>query len=819
LEEFRKALSSKRLLLFDGGMGTLLQERGMVPGQSPELYGLARPEIIRACHREYLHAGAMVLTTNTFGGTALKLGAGVDVQGFNRTMAGLAREVAGDNGWVAGSVGPCGRMIEPLGDLTFHDLVTLFEEQIAGLVQGGVDLILAETHFDLSEAKAVVVAARNVCDLPVGVCMTFESGLSLTGSPPLTFMDTMQNMSVEMVGTNCGAGPEGLREIIDALLPRAETPLLVQPNAGLPLLDGGRTVFPLDPLGFAGQMERFIELGVKGLGGCCGTTPDHIRALSGMIDSLSWTPPAEPGRSGCILTSRTVSVPIGKGYPLAIVGERINPTGKPVLAAELQEGKLKEALRLAEAQVHAGAKVLDVNVGAPMVDEETTLPALVRALASRVQTPLCLDSSSCPALRKAIAAAPGSPLVNSISGEEGRLDELGPDCRRFGTPFILLPLQGKKLPVTAKERIAIIEELLDKAFELQIPKRLLVIDALALTVSSKPQAGLSCLEVIRHCTEQWQVPTIIGLSNISFGLPARELVSTTFLAMAMGAGLSACIANPNSSRLAEIQSSAEVLLNRDPQADRFIEKFRTWTGTESGTNPAKSSDPSADSSDPHSIHEAVLKGRKEEIVSLLEEKLRQGISPVGLVNQEMIPAITEVGNRYERKEYFLPQLLLSAETMQLGFERLRPLLEQDSSNRMATVIMATVEGDIHDIGKNIVCLMLRNHGFHVVDLGKDVSAESIAAAALEHGAELVGLSALMTTTMTRMEAVVALFKERCIPAKIMVGGAVLTRKYAERIGADGYAGDAIGAVKLAQRLIETVTPETAGQGIGKKCVS
>jgi 5-methyltetrahydrofolate--homocysteine methyltransferase len=804
LDRFRNALASKQLLLFDGAMGTLLQERGLGQGQSPEQYGLSSPEIIREIHREYLQAGAMVLTTNTFGGTALKLGNGVDVRAFNRTMAGLAREAAGDHGWVAGSVGPCGRMIEPLGDLSFNEVVRLYEEQISGLLQGGVDLILAETHFDLAEAKAVVIAARNVCDLPVGVCMTFESGLSLTGTPPLTFLDTMQNMGVDLIGTNCGAGPEALFEVIRSLLPRAEAPLLVQPNAGLPVLTSGRTTFPLDPAGFAARMEQFLRLGVKGLGGCCGTTPAHVTALTGMVRSGSWAPSAPPGSSCCVITSRSVSIPVGPGYPLALVGERINPTGKPVLASELQAGKMTEALHLADEQVEAGADVLDVNVGAPMVDERATLPALVRALTSRVQIPLCIDSGSPAALRESMAATPGSPLINSISGEEGRLEELGPVCRRFGAPFILLPLKGRRLPVSSRERLEIIEALLTRAEELKIPKRLIVVDALALTVSSKPEAGRSCLEVIRHCTERWQVPTIVGLSNISFGLPARELVNTTFLAMAMSAGLCACIANPSSTRLAEVRSSAEVLMSRDPQAGRFIERYRTWKCGEGQQRSLKS----ASSTDALiSVRDAVLKGRKEEIVPLLDERLRQGASPAALVNEELIPAISEVGERYERKEFFLPQLLQSAETMQTGFDHLKPHLVRETTPHMATIVMATVEGDIHDIGKNIVCLMLRNHGFRVIDIGKDVPAKRIAEAAVEHDAGLVGLSALMTTTMTRMEEVVALFKERNIPARIMVGGAVLTQHYAERIGAAGYAGDAVSAVKLAKRLSGRVDVE------------
>jgi 5-methyltetrahydrofolate--homocysteine methyltransferase len=790
-------------------MGTLLQERGLAPGQSPELFGLSRPEVISGIHRQYRDAGAMVLTTNTFGGTALKLGPGVDVRSFNRCMAGIARAAAGPGRWVAGSIGPCGRMVEPLGDLPFGELVGLFEEQITGLVEGGADLLLAETHYDLAEAKAVVVAARNVCSLPVGVCMTFDSGLSLTGTTPLTFLDTMQNMGIELIGTNCGAGPLDVLETVRCLLPRAQTPLLVQPNAGLPVLESGRTVFPLQPEGFAEQMEECIGLGVKALGGCCGTTPAHIRALAALAGRASWNPPAGPKRPACVLTSRSCSVVLGPDNPLVLVGERINPTGKPVLTAELQQGRLSEALRLAEEQVAAGAAVLDVNVGAPMVEERKVLPMLVKALTSVVSTPLCLDSSSPEALREAMAAVTGSPLINSVSGDEGRLEDLGPVCRRYGAPIILLPLKGRSLPVTARERLRIIEDILDRAQGLGIPKRLFVVDALALTVSSKPEAALSCLEVIRHCTGEWGLPTILGLSNISFGLPARELVNTTFLAMAMAAGLSACIANPNAARLGEIRSSAEVLLNRDHQAARFIARFKQWSP---GEQRAEALTGGAVAAGAKTVREAVVKGRKEEIVALIDDQLRKGVSPVDLVDAELIPAINEVGERYERKEYFLPQLLLSAETMQLGFERLKPLLEQVTRPRKATVVMATVEGDIHDIGKNIVSLMLRNHGFTVVDLGKDVPAERIAAAALEHGAQLVGLSALMTTTMTRMAEVVELLRKRQIPARVMVGGAVLSQGFADHIGADGYAGDAVSAVHLAQRLAGDAPGMATGTG-------
>jgi len=797
--DFRKALSDGSVIVFDGAMGTLLQARGLPPGASPELWGMENPEAVRQVHEDYLRAGARVVTTNTFGGTRFKLPPGSDIKGVSAMMARVARQAAGDNNFVAGSVGPTGHFVEPLGTLTMRELVDAFALQIEGLAGGGADLIIAETHFDLAEARAVVLAARRVCDLPVAILMTFEPGGSLTGTPSFTFADTMQNMGVDLIGINCGLGPEQMLEVASGFLPRIDTPFFIKPNAGLPRLENGVTVFPMGPEEFANGMVPFLEMGAKCVSGCCGTTPEHIRALAKIASGRAWTKPVPAEGRPLVLTSRSSSVCVGVGLPAVCIGERINPTGKKVLTAELQAGEFTEALKLAEEQVQAGAAVLDVNVGAPMVKEEVLLPALVKQLTARFLTPLCLDSTKAEALEEALWAVPGSALVNSISGEPGRMDEFGPLCKLHGAPFILLPLAGKKLPVTAAERIAAIEALLVRAEALGIPKRLILVDALALTVSSKPEAAKHCLETIRHCAAVWGLPTTLGLSNISFGLPARELLNATFLTMCLGAGMAAHISNPSTALPREAGLASEVLLARDPQAGRFIASLADWKYGGGGAGSARSAREQAVTS----MREAVVAGRKETLLEMVEQALAKGESPLGMLNGQMIPGIMDVGVLYEKKEYFLPQLLLSAETMQAGFERLKPLLEEETKGQeRPKIVLATVEGDIHDIGKNIVGLMLENHGFQVVDLGKDVPASRIVDAAAETGAGLIGLSALMTTTMVRMEDTVKLLKERGMPQKVIVGGAVVTDAYARAIGADGHAADAVEAVRLAKRLMD-----------------
>ncbi|MDR2892830.1 MAG: homocysteine S-methyltransferase family protein [Deltaproteobacteria bacterium] len=811
-------------------MGTMLQSRGLPSGVSPEIFSLERPDVLRSIHAEYIQAGADVITTNTFGGTAYKLPSGLDPVDFNRRMAETARQAA--NGFdrpifVAGSVGPTGKFLQPLGEVSFKEMVRAFAAQMRGLAMGGVDLILIETQIDLAEARAAVIAARQVCDLPLAVCMTFENGATLTGSSPEVCAATLANLGVDIIGTNCSAGPEQMLDTARRLIAASPVPVLLQPNAGLPELVDGKTVFRLGPERFAELCAPFAEAGAQCLGGCCGTTPAHIAALGRKIATIPPRLPAQAFKAASsakiALTSRSSLLRIGQGSPFALIGERINPTGKKQLAQELVAGDTATALRFAAEQIEAGAGVLDVNVGAPGVNEAEMLPALVAALSSRYLAPLALDSASPEAIRAALEFYPASPLVNSINGEPGRLETLGPLCRDFGAPFILLPLAGKSLPVLADERIKILEALLEGMEKLNIPRSLAIVDCLVLSVSAKSEAASECFKFIRYCSETLKLPVLAGLSNISFGLPARELINSTFLSMAAACGLNAAIVNPGNQRIQEAVATSRLLLGQDKDADAFVARYAGWNSpaanapgaavnTAGGVTGAAEAAPGNVPGTPKTtsdnlfpLRNAVVKGLREDILLLIEQALANGAEPSELVNGQLIPGITEVGELYERKEYFLPQLLRSAETMQLAFTRIKPLLEQESGGTVPArhkIVVATVEGDIHDIGKNIVNLLLGNHGFEVIDLGKDVSAEAIVQAAVEHQAGLIGLSALMTTTMVRMRDTVDLLKERNLhDIRVMIGGAVVTEAFAASIGAHGYAADAVEAVRVARELL------------------
>ncbi|MBQ3059404.1 MAG: homocysteine S-methyltransferase family protein [Desulfovibrio sp.] len=796
---FKDALRSGRPLLLDGAMGTMLQASGLPAGMSPEEFCMENPQILRGIHTAYLEAGVDILTTCTFGGNRFKLPGTLEVFEFNRRMAEVAREAVravGRPAFVAGNVGPSGHFARPLGQVEPRELIEVFAAQIGGLLAGGVDLIFIETQFDLAEARAAVVAARQVCRLPVMVSMTFEHGLCLTGSSPAVFAETMQNLAVDVVGTNCSLGPDQMLPVVQELVSVCACPVMAEPNAGLPELHGSETIFPLGPEAFAQKTAAFIKHGAHLLGGCCGTTPAHLAALSQAVRGQDVTVLETSSCRGICLTSRSDLVRIGHEEPLVVIGERINPTGKQTLTQELQEGRYSTALQLADQQAADGACVLDVNVGAPLVDEAVILPELTQRLVARLGLPLSLDSSNAEAIAQALPYCPGSALVNSISGEGDRMDVLGPLCRDYGAPFILLPLQGAGLPVAASERIAITETLLLKAEAMGIPKRLIMVDILALAVSSKAEGGRQCLEMARWCRSQG-LPTTLGLSNISFGLPARELLNATFFCMAAGAGLTSCIANPSAGRLREALGALQVLGGHDAHAQDFIENYAQWrAGCDGGTRV------SSQASAASSLGEAVLNGDQENVLSLLEAELAAGAEPFALVQDVLIPSITEVGMRYERREYFLPQLIRAAETMQTAFAHLKPLLEAARGpEKRPVIVMATVEGDIHDIGKKIVSLLLGNHGFDVVDAGKDVPAHEIVACAVKHNARIIGLSALMTTTMVRMEDTIRLVRDQGLPMRVLVGGAAVTQAYADAIGADAYCADAVCAVRAAKEFI------------------
>ena len=795
---FRNALASQRTLILDGAMGTMLQARGLPAGEHPEVFCLNRPGVLQGIHEEYIAAGADCILTCTFGGSRLKLPAGLEVEPFNRRMAEIARQAADSAGrqvFVGGDMGPCGQFVQPLGDLPPLELYEVYREQVRGLVAGGVDFLIIETQFDLAETRIAVAAIRAETELPILASMTFEQGTSLTGSSPEIFTETMLNLGVDAIGLNCGAGPEEMAPLVERFLAVSSVPVFAEPNAGLPELVGDATVFRLPPEPFAVQTAEFVRKGVRLVGGCCGTSPAHIAALRRAVDAVSPGTAPCPESRGIVLTTRTQLVRISSGEPLVVIGERINPTGKKALQAAFQAGDFSLALQFAADQAAFGVPVLDVNTGAPMVDETVLLPSLVQELTLRHAEPLSLDSSNPEAIAAALPFCPGSALINSISGETGRMERLGPLCRQWGAPFILLPLQGKKLPVKAKDRIAIIEALLTQAEALGIPRRLVMVDVLALAVASKAEAAREGLETIRWCAAQG-LATTMGLSNISFGLPARELVNTTFLAMSAGAGLSSCIANPSSARLREIKAASDVLLGHDQDAAAFVAGYAAWQPGSGQANAAFLARQQATT-----LEEAVLLGDRDHVLSFVEQALAAGEDPFALVRERLIPAITEVGARYERRDYFLPQLLRSAETMQTAFARLKPLLvKAQGEGQDQVIVLATVEGDIHDIGKNIVSLMLGNHGFTIIDLGKDVKAQAIVDAAERHSASIIGLSALMTTTMVKMRETLDLLKERKLSIPVMVGGAVVTPAFAESIGAH-YSSDAVDAVRVAKTLV------------------
>jgi 5-methyltetrahydrofolate--homocysteine methyltransferase len=799
---FRDYLRTQ-IMILDGAFGTELQKRGMPAGVCPEQWVIDHPAVIVNLQKEYIVAGSNVIYTCTFGANRLKLsefGLGDQVAALNRQIALLAREAAGADGLVAGDLSATGSFIKPLGDLPFETAVDIYKEQVRGLVAGGVDFLVIETMIDLQEARAALLAVKESCDLPVCVSLTFnEDRRTLTGSDPLAALLTLQSMGADAVGCNCSTGPEAMLPIIAAMKPYAQVPLLAKPNAGLPRLIAGRTEFDMQAPQFAAYARPLVAAGVNLLGGCCGTTPEYIRQVVAAVSGL--TPlPVDP-RPFTAVTSLRQAVFLGPDHPVAIVGERINPTGKKQLQVELLEGKQLLVRRFAQEQLALGAVILDVNVGMPGIDERRTMVDLVETLAATVPAPLSIDSSTPEVIEAALRIYPGRALVNSISAETAKLAKLLPIVAKYGAVFIALPLNDAGIPHTAAERCAVITQIYEKAIQYGYTKEDMVVDGLVMTVSADQQAARETLKVIDWCSNEFGVNTTLGLSNVSFGLPERSLINSAFLTMAISKGLTMAIANPANELLMNLKAASEVLVAKDRHSRRFIARF-------SGNVPA----PVKKTTQPvkrdirEEIGAVIIDGDQEQIEILLNEGLTAGLPPGELVDHCLIPAINRVGELFEQKQYFLPQLIQSAETMKRAFEYLEPLLAEAAASsgvqRKAKVVLATVKGDIHDIGKNLVALMLKNQGFTVYDLGKDVGAETIIDKAKEVEADLIGLSALMTTTMVGMKDVIDLAKKEGLTAKVMIGGAVVNQSYAREIGADGYSEDAYRAVKLAQQLLK-----------------
>jgi len=789
-------LLKRRILILDGATGTELQKRGMPHGACPETWCLENPRIIQTIHSDYQKSGADVIYTCTFGANRFKLGQ-YDVRNIgeiNRRLALLVRDAVGEKTLVAGDIGPTGQFVEPFGDIGFEEAVEIFKEQVSGLLEGDVDLFVIETMMDIQEARAALIAVKEVTDAFVMVTMTFDKdGRTLNGTDPVAALITLQSLGADAVGCNCSTGPEEMLEYIAAMKPFAKVPLVAKPNAGIPKLINNKTVFDMQPVDFASFGKEYVSTGANIMGGCCGTAPDHIYELKKEIQGEK--PLAPFRKSISALSSAGNYIVLEKDKPLCIVGERINPTGKKSLQRDLLEGNMSLIRKLSKEQKENGAQLLDVNIGVPGIDEKKTMHDVISLLSTITDLPLVIDSSNIEAIKEALRLYPGRALINSISGEEAKLKKLLPIAGKYGAMFILLPLTDKEIPDTAEKRKEIIKSIFKEAEHYDFTRDDIVVDGLVMTVASDSKAALETLKTIEWCSHKFKCNTLIGLSNVSFGMPQREWINATFLAMAGAAGLTLAIANPSNEALMNIKMAADVLTQKDKDASSFVSHF-------SGTSYTDEIEVKAEKISPEQkVFQAILEGNREDISDFTKEALSSGIVAEKLVQDIMIPCIIKVGDLFDKKEYFLPQLIASAETMKKGLEYLDPYLKKDVSTQevKATILIATVKGDIHDIGKNIVSLMLENHGFNVIDLGKDITAERIIEEIKRLRPVIVGLSALMTTTMVNMKDVIDLARKEGLDCKFMAGGAVVSKSYARSIGAE-YAKDGVGAVRLAQKL-------------------
>lgn len=730
---------------------------------------------------------------------------------MNRKLVALSKEAAkGTNALVAGDLTMTGEQLYPLGDLMFEDLVDVYKEQAKIIAEAGADLFVVETMMSLQECRAAVLAIREVCDLPVMVSLTYnEDGRTLYGTDPVTAVVVMQSLGADAVGMNCSTGPEAMLEPIAKMAEYAAIPLLAKPNAGMPELIDGQTVFNVEPEEFAEVGKKLVEEGAAIIGGCCGTTPEHIRALKEAVKGIPVKAPLQTKRR--MLTSERKSVEITLDGRFMVIGERINPTGKKKLQAELKEGSLNLVRTMALEQEENGASILDINMGMNGIDEKEMMLRTIYEVTSTVDCPLCIDSSHVDIIEAALRIYPGRALINSISLEKEKFEKLLPIAKKYGAMFILLPLSDEGLPKDSAEKHGIIRTIMDEAVRIGMAKEDIIVDGLVATIGANPNAALECFETFSYCKNELELPTACGLSNISFGLPERTYVNTAFLTMAIANGLTMAIANPSQELLMNAAFASDMLLNKKESDIRYIERMNFLSEKYAGMDrvmvqktPAGTSAAGGEirkESTGSGVFQAVLKGNKEHVLEEVKKMLDGGAKPDEIINEHLIAAINEVGELFDKKKYFLPQLISSANTMKLAIEYLEPMLERSNTEAMATIVVATVEGDIHDIGKNLVVLMLKNYGYHVIDLGKDVPADVIVDTAMNEGAKVIGLSALMTTTMMRMKDVVELAKEKGCTAKIVIGGAAITESFSDEIGADGYSKDAAECVKLVERLL------------------
>lgn len=774
----------KEILFFDGAMGTMLQKNGLKTGDLPENMNITHPEVLLKIHKEYLDAGCNVITTNTFGANSLKFN---NVEEIITAGVSLAKKSAEDydrDTFIALDIGPLGRLLEPCGDLPFEDAYNLFKEQVIAGEKAGADFVLIETMGDLYEIKAAVLATKENTNLPVLVSMIFdEKGVLLTGADIKTAVVTLEGLGVDGIGMNCGLGPDQMLELLKEMKEYSSTPIFIQPNAGLPVSVNGRTTYNVTPEEFAEKQLLILKNGACALGGCCGTTPEHIKAMIDLCKNGKITGIEKKDYTAVSSYSKTVEF---TEKPV-IIGERINPTGKKLLKEALRNNDMDYIYREGVAQADAGAHILDVNVGLPEIDEPLMMVNAVKGLQSILDLPLQIDTSDTVAMEKALRIYNGKPMINSVNGKEESMNSVFPLVKKYGGVVVCLTLDEKGIPETVEGRMAIAEKIINKAEEYGIEKKDLVFDPLCMTVSTNKDNGKITLECVRRLKNDLGVHTVLGVSNVSFGLPNRELLNSSFFTLAMNNGLSAGIINPKSEMMMNSYYSYCALSGLDNNFENYIANV-TETKTET----------KGDSVD---LKTAVIKGLKEQAKQETEKELKTK-TPLQIIDGILIPALDKVGNDFENNKVFLPGLLMSAETAGISFDIIKNHLQNTGAEttKKGKIVIATVKGDIHDIGKNIVKVLLENYGYDVIDLGKDVTPQTIVDAVKSHNVKLVGLSALMTTTVPSMEETIRLLHEQTDGVSVMVGGAVLTEEYTRMIGADYYGKDAMSSVRIAEKF-------------------
>lgn len=781
-----------KFLVFDGAMGTMLQAYGMKAGELSERYNIEKPEVIEKIHKAYIDAGADVITTNTFGANRYKLNdKGLPLEDVIGRAVEIARKAAKDK-LVALDIGPLGQLMEPYGSLSFEAAYEAFKEQITVGASAGADLIIIETMSDIYEVRAAILAARENSSLPIICTMTFqEDGRTLTGTDPLTMVNILQNLGIAALGINCSLGPKEMMPLVYEVLKYSRIPVIVQPNAGLPKMVGNETVFEINPEKFAAYGRQMAESGVRLLGGCCGTTPEHIKALKSALAGLK--PAKNEIKRITAASSSTCTVVLGG--EVKIIGERINPTGKKRLKQALIEGDMDYILREAVDQKDNGAHMLDVNVGLPEIDEKAVMVKVVKEIQGIVNLPLQIDSVRPEVIEAGVRVCNGRPIINSVNGEDKAMESILPIVKKYGCLMVALTLDEKGIPETAEDRLKIAEKIIKKASEYGIPKEDIIVDCLVLTASAQQREVKETIKAVRLVKEKLGVMTTLGVSNVSFGLPARGILNRTFLAAALSAGLDAPIMNPMEADMRDTVRAFNVLWNHDRDSKDYINAY-TDIKTKPQSNVNRSS---------KDLKKIIIDGMKEEVKEVVKELLKE-FRGLEIVDNYLIPALDTVGEKYEKGEIFLPQLILSAETVKNAFEVIKEDMMENSSQDKAinkgNIVIATVKGDIHDIGKNIAKILLENYGFRVYDLGKDVAKEKIIKKVKEVKAPLVGLSALMTTTVQSMEETIKALRLHCPDCVVMAGGAVLNENYANMIGADFYVKDARDSVKVAEMVLK-----------------